>query len=120
MFKAIIMLTRRADMSHGEFVEWWLVEHRPLAARLPGVRRLVFNVVDQASGEAGIDGISELWFDSQAAFEAAYATEIGSATAADSVAHVSGRERVFVTEHELAVGREGGGDDEGASSHPGA
>jgi uncharacterized protein (TIGR02118 family) len=101
MFKAIIVLSRRVDMTHEEFVEWWLGDHAPLAARLPGVRRLVFNVVDARTGEAGGDGISELWFDSQADFEAAYATEIGQATAADSLAHVSGRVRLFVTEHDV-------------------
>ena len=101
MFKAIIVLSRRVDMTHEEFVDWWLGDHAPLAARLPGVRRLVFNVVDAGTGEAGSDGISELWFDSQADFEAAYATEIGQATAADSLAHVSGRVRLFVTEHDV-------------------
>lgn len=102
MFKAIITLSRRPDMTHEGFVEWWIGEHRPLAARLPRVRRVVFNVVDSAPAEAGIDGISELWFDSQADFEAAYATDIGKAVAADSLAHVSGRVRLFVTEHEVA------------------
>jgi len=102
MFKAIIVLTRRGDMTHQEFVEWWLGEHSALAARLPGVRRVVFNVVDAAPGEAGIDGIAELWFDFKADFESAYAAQIGAATAADSLAHVSGRVRLFVTEHEVA------------------
>jgi uncharacterized protein (TIGR02118 family) len=102
VFKAIIILSRRPDMTHEAFVEWWIGEHRPLAARLPGVRRVVFNVVDSAPAEAGIDGISELWFGSAADFEAAYATEIGRAVAADSLAHVSGRVRLFVTEHKVA------------------
>jgi uncharacterized protein (TIGR02118 family) len=99
MFKAIIMLTRGADMTHEEFAHWWLVEHAPRAAELPGVRRLTFNLVDTEN--ADVDGISELWFDSQADFEAAYATEIGKAVAADSMAHVSGRVRLFVTEHAI-------------------
>ena len=43
--------------------------------------------------------MSELWFDSQAAFEAAYASDIGKAVAADSLAHVGRRERLFVNEH---------------------
>jgi uncharacterized protein (TIGR02118 family) len=101
MFKAMILLTRREDMTHDEFVGWWLGDHAPLAASLPGVRRVAFNVVDAGPGEAGIDGISELWFDTQADFEAAYASEIGRATAADSMAHVSGRVRLFVTENLL-------------------
>lgn len=101
MFKAVILLTRRADLPKDAFADWLLVEHRPLASRLPGLRRLVFNIVDTGAGEAGIDGISELWFDSQADFEAAYATEIGKTTAADSMAHVSSRIRLLVTEHEI-------------------
>ena len=97
MFKAIIMLTRGTEMTHDEFAQWWLVEHAPRAAELPGVRGITFNLVDTEGAE--VDGISELWFDSQADFEAAYATEIGKAVAADSMAHVSGRVRLFVTEH---------------------
>jgi conserved hypothetical protein len=97
MFKAMILLTRREDMTHGEFVDWWLGEHHPLACSLPRLRKLAFNVADDGGQAAGIDGISELWFDSQADFHAA---EIGVATADDSLAHVSGRVRLFVTEHE--------------------
>ena len=100
MFKAMILLTRREDLTHEEFVDWWLGSHHALASRLPHLRRLVFNVVEGDVPAGGIDGVSELWFDSQAHFEAAYATDIGLATAADSMAHVSGRVRLFVTEHE--------------------
>jgi uncharacterized protein (TIGR02118 family) len=103
MFKAIILLTRREGMAHGEFVAWWLGEHAPLASSLPGLRRAVFNVVEPAAGgaEDGVDGVSELWFDSRADFEAAYATATGMATIADTLEHVSARVRLFVTEHPL-------------------
>lgn len=101
MFKAMIMLTRRTDMSHDEFTRWWLDEHVPLASALPNVRRVILNVVDVGYDEAGFDGVSELWFDSQDAFDAAYASEVGRRTAADSMAHVSGRVRVFVSENEF-------------------
>jgi uncharacterized protein (TIGR02118 family) len=96
MFKAIILLTRGEGQSRGEFREWWLERHAPLARQLPGLRRLVFNVVD--SEDAPCDGVSELWFDSQEAFEAAYASEIGERVATDSLANVSGRVRLFVDE----------------------
>lgn len=102
MFKAVIMLTRRADMTHEEFVRWWLDEHVPLASALPNVRRVVLNVVDDGYDEAGVDGISELWFESRDDFDSAYASEVGKATAADSMAHVAGRVRMFVTENEFA------------------
>jgi hypothetical protein len=47
------------------------------------------------------DGVSELWFDSKEDFEAAYATEIGKGVAADSLAHLSARERMFVVENDI-------------------
>jgi uncharacterized protein (TIGR02118 family) len=99
MFKAMILLTRRADLSRDEFRAWWLEEHRPLALGLPGLRRMVINLVDERP-DGGIDGVSELWFDSRAEFDAAYTTEHGKAVAADSMAHVQSRTRYFVTEHE--------------------
>jgi uncharacterized protein (TIGR02118 family) len=99
--KAVIMLTRRDDMSPAEFARWWLEEHAPLARRLPGVRRLVFNLNDDPNASPSVDGVSELWFDSRADFDAAYATDLGKQVAADSMAHVSGRIRLFVTEHTI-------------------
>lgn len=98
MFKAIILLARRTDMSAAEFQTWWLDEHAPIAAQLPGVRRIVFNVVAEADD---VDGVSELWFDSRDAFDAAYGTELGQRVAADSMAHVRSRTRMFVDEREV-------------------
>jgi hypothetical protein len=43
MFKAIILLKRRSDMSHEDFKNWWLNEHAPKAAELPNVRKICFN-----------------------------------------------------------------------------
>lgn len=99
MFKAIILLTRRDDMTPEAFADWWLNRHAPLARQLPGLRRLVFNRVVNGGP---VDGVSELWFDTQAAFEAAYASDIGRQVAADSMAHVARRERLLVDEHPQA------------------
>lgn len=99
MFKAIILLTRAEGTSREEFRSWWLERHAPLARRLPGLRRLVFNVVE--TDDAPCDGISELWFDTQADFEAAYESEVGQRVAADSLANVGGRVRLFVDEQPL-------------------
>ena len=101
MFKAVILLTRRADMTHDEFAQWWLGEHRPLAQKLPNLRKAIFNLVDHNTDDPGIDGVSELWFDSKEDFEAAYASEMGIQTAEDSIAHVSNRVRMFVVENEF-------------------
>ena len=98
MFKAIILLKRREDMSASEFERWWLRDHAPLAAKLPNVRRIVFNLTEDGSA---FDGVSELWFDSREDFEAAYATEIGKSVAADSLAHLADRQRMMVTETQV-------------------
>lgn len=96
MFKAVILLTRREGGTREEFRAWWLERHAPLARELPGLRRLVFNVVE--SDDAPCDGISELWFDSREAFDAAYASEVGRRVAEDSLANVGGRVRIVVDE----------------------
>lgn len=102
MFKAIILLTRGADQSPVDFRQWWLEHHAPLARQLPGLRGLTFNLVaPDLNGPEDLpyDGVSELWFDSREAFDAAYASEIGKRVASDSLQHVSGRLRLFVEEH---------------------
>ncbi len=96
MFKAIILLARKDGMSKDEFRHWMLVGHSPLAKQLPGLRRLVFNVVE--NDDVPYDGVSELWFDSREAFDAAYATDIGKSVAGDSLANVKARVRLFVDE----------------------
>jgi uncharacterized protein (TIGR02118 family) len=99
MFKAIILLARKPDATREEFRDWWLGEHAALAQQLPGLRGLRFNVV--TTEDADVDGVSELWFDSREAFEAAYASETGMRVAADSLANVGRRERLFVDEQTI-------------------
>lgn len=99
MFKAIILLARREGATREEFRDWWLGRHSELARGLPGLRGLRFNLVE--GDDALFDGVSELWFDSRQAFEDAYAGEHGSRVAEDSLANVSRRERLYVTEHVL-------------------
>ncbi len=95
-FKAVILLSRRDDMTEEEFRIWWLNDHAPLANQLPGARKIVFNACHDTTD---LDGISELWFDSETDFVAAYETDLGKRVAADSLAHVRSRTRMFVTEH---------------------
>jgi len=99
MFKAIILLSRKQGTTTEEFRRWWLGPHAELARGLPGLRGLRFNVVE--SDDSAYDGISELWFDSREAFEAAYASDHGQRVAADSLANVGRRERLSVDERVL-------------------
>ena len=99
MFKAMILLKRKEEYTQREFRNWWLGEHAQLAIQLPGLRKLCFNPTDNE--EAMYDGVAELWFDSEADFTEAYQTELGKAVAADSLAHVGRRDRLFVDENIL-------------------
>ena len=46
MFKAVILLARAEGATRQEFRDWWLGPHAELARDLPGLRRLVFNLVE--------------------------------------------------------------------------
>ncbi len=85
---------------NGEIEHTAAILHPRFGAQLPGVKAVVFNLSDETSADV-YDGISELWFDTQADFEAAYASEIGQCVAQDSLNHVGGRVRLFVTEHQI-------------------
>jgi len=97
MIKAVILLKRRDDMNLGDFSDWMLKEHVPLALKLDGLKRYQVNIAKDADGD--YDGVSELWFDSEEAMLAAYGSEHGKAVAADSMAHVKTRKRIVVDEH---------------------
>jgi len=85
MTKVIFVLHRRPDMDRDEFSRYWRDVHGPIAAGMPGLRRYVQNyaVPDAASGDPPCDGIAELWFDSEEAMRAAFASPEGAATMAD-------------------------------------
>ena len=98
MFKAIILLKKKTNVSSEEFRDWWLKEHSLKAAKLRNVRKLCFNLVID-DGHQEYDGVAEQWFDNQSDFESAYASDLGKAVAADSMANVLKRDRLFVVEH---------------------
>ena len=100
MFKAIILLKKKNEVSPEDFENWWINEHSSKAAMLPKIRKLCFNLVEN-EGEKAFDGVAEQWFDSQEDFENAYASEIGQKVAADSISNVLKRERLFVKEHDI-------------------
>ena len=81
MIKVVGPLTRKAGLSHEEFVQHWLEVHGPLAHAVPGVRRYVQSHIigtrtrpDIPETEVEIDGIAELWYDDQEALARAAAS----------------------------------------------
>jgi uncharacterized protein (TIGR02118 family) len=100
MQRAVIYLKRRADLARPVFFDWWLHHHVGLAAQLPGLQRYILSLA--ADEQEGLfDGMAELWFDDLAAAEAAFTSAEGQAARADTDAHVSRRERLYLTEHTI-------------------
>src|SRR5262245_6101514 len=101
MQRAVIYLKRRADLARPVFFDWWLHHHGALAAQLPGLQQYIISLAaDEPEGP--FDGMAELWFDDLAAAEAAFASAEGQAARADTAAHVSRRERLYLTEHTIS------------------
>lgn len=73
MTKVMFLLQKRPDMSREAFRRHWRDTHAPLAAQLPGIRRLVLNhpLRDAAQGTPAYDGIAEQWYASSDAVRVA-------------------------------------------------
>ncbi|MBT3536330.1 MAG: EthD family reductase [Rhodospirillaceae bacterium] len=109
MIKRISLLTRKAGLSHDEFVRHWLDIHGPLALKVPGIRRYVQSHIqgettraDIPATELEIDGIAELWYDSVEAMERSSATPEAQALYADG-ALIIGTIKSFVVEEKAII-----------------
>lgn len=110
MIKTIGLLTRKDGWTHAQFVKHWVEVHAPLALAVPGLRRYVQNHIqgertraDIAETEVEVDGIAELWFDDQAALEAAARTPEMKALHADGAKFI-GRIKSYVVEEKVVIG----------------
>jgi uncharacterized protein (TIGR02118 family) len=91
VIRLVFLLRRRADLSLAEFSERWRVDHGPLVAghqSVLGIARYTqSHRLDDPQNEAmaaarggmepPYDGVAELWWESEASFAAAGATEAG-------------------------------------------
>ena len=74
MIKITILLSRRSDLTHQEFVDYWTQKHTPLLAQLPSDEVTVSRYVQLQPTEdsipgvrtADVDGVAELWVESVA------------------------------------------------------
>lgn len=99
MEKLVFGLKRPDDTTFEAFRDYWLEDHAPLAAELPGLRRYTVSFPDDPD-RSQYDGLAELWFDDRAALDAALASEAGEATAQD-LANFAGDDmlQLVVEEH---------------------
>jgi len=109
VIKSIGLLTRKAGLTHEEFVRHWFEIHAPLAHAVPGVRRYVQSHIlaertrpDIPATDVEIDGIAELWYDDRAAMERANATPEAKRLHADGAMFI-GRIKSFVVEEKVII-----------------
>src|SRR5437899_9134641 len=74
--KRASLLQRKPEISHEEFVKHWVEVHAPMARACPGISRYTLTIIksssarkDVAAFEIQVDGIAELWFKNEAAFD---------------------------------------------------
>jgi hypothetical protein len=102
MIKRASLLARKPGMSHEEV-------HAPMARACPGISRYTLTIVkssstrkDVAPFEIQVDGIAELWFKNQAAFDL-YQNSPATKRLRDDGATFIGREIDFVTEEKVVI-----------------
>jgi len=107
--KRASLLQRKPGISHEEFVNHWVEIHAPMARACPGIGRYVLTIVKSASTrkdvapyEIQVDGIAELWFKSQADFDA-YSNSPATKRLRDDGATFIGREIDFITEEQVII-----------------
>lgn len=110
MIKLVYCITKKPGLSDEEFQSYWKEVHGPIAARIPGLRRLVQSHVIQEASEIRIpdfDGMAELWFDDLECLMAARRTLEFQRSSADEENFIDGsRVAFFVTEeHEIELPR---------------
>lgn len=98
MIKVMALMKRREGMAFEEFRKWILEDHVAFARNLPGLRKYTSNVLRAENAEAPFDGVSEMYFDDEAAMAAAFATEAGKAAGGDAASHCSSRFRMVCEE----------------------
>ena len=100
MIKRVSLVRRLPHLTRAQFHAHWTGPHAAIVRRLPGLRGLRYGLVQSWTPEdAAWDGIGEVWFDSIAAAEAAFASEpCRSALIADRALFMAQAQAAFVTE----------------------
>ena len=101
MLKVLSLMKRKPGTNYEDFRNWALNEHPKLATKMPGLKGYRMNVPIKENPDLPYDCISEMWWDSDEARLAGFATEQGKAAGADAAAHADrvhfmAEEKVFI------------------------
>ena len=89
MQKVVIVIHLRKDMNREEALRYWREVHGPIVSKVPGLRKYVQNhATASPEGDLEFDGIVELWFDSQEAYQSVTASPEWQAVRADAAKFV--------------------------------
>ena len=101
MLKVFSLIKRREDLSLDEFRDWILNQHAPMGKELPGLREYHVSVIEEDAADLPYHAVTELYFDDEDAFKAAFASEAGKAAGADVAAHAGDRVRLLTSETDV-------------------
>ena len=106
MHKLVFGLSRADGMSTEEFRDHWLDDHAPVASELPGLRRYTVSFPTDPD-RSQYDALAQLYFEDEAALEAAMDSEVGGETARD-LANFTGDSmlQLVVEEHVVVADEE--------------
>lgn len=102
MFKAIFALRRKPGMSQAEFRDFWLNDHAPKVAKIPGLRKYVVDIARDEEADRRVDGYATVWFDDQAAFQAGFGGDYARTEVLPNNANFNRMDEILtleVTEH---------------------
>ncbi len=91
MLKFAAVQHKRPDMTFEQFRDYLLRVHAPLARKIPGLRRCIYNLVmdDATRNPPEWHGIVELYFDDFPSMQAAWATPEGRAATSDNAQYAN-------------------------------
>ncbi|NRA52982.1 MAG: EthD family reductase [Gammaproteobacteria bacterium] len=98
-FKHVGLLQKRKEDTFEQFVSYWEQVHTEIALQLPGLKGYVLNPIDRRKyPDSPIDGFSELWFDSLADAEKAFASPVGKKAYDDVSNFIAKLSVTYITE----------------------
>jgi uncharacterized protein (TIGR02118 family) len=85
ILKFVVVLRKRPDFTEEKFRRFFRDVHRPLALKIPGLRRHVVNfpAADASRKHPEWDAVVELYFDGREAMEAGWKSPEGAAASRD-------------------------------------
>lgn len=102
MFHVVFLVRKATGMSMDEFRRYWIDDHTPLTASVPGVRAYrCYTATEAPDGDPAVEGVAILSFDDEGAYRAAiegpeFAAAIGDAP---NFQDVDATTAIFADEH---------------------